>query len=108
VSSAPVDLSDVAALDSDLGRGRQRVVPEAILALGQRSEYSRVYVAAGGFPAQHIRVHALSVISLRADLDFLTSQGITCVDNECTRTRSDIHHDALLELCLAVVLGHGS
>ena len=83
-------------------------MPQAVVALSERSEDGRIDVACSDLAPQDIGVRAIRVIALRADLYLVTVQVIVRVDHQCSGSRSDVHHHALLEAPLLVVLCHRS
>jgi hypothetical protein len=106
MSSAPVQLRHLFTHDANLAGGRQRLVPQAVLAVGKRTENRGPNLATRNPSPQHLRVHALSIVTDRADLDLLAVQFLSGVDDEGTRSGADIHHHSLLVLVLMVVLAH--
>ena len=104
--SAPVQLGDLAADDSDLGRLRQPSVPQPVPALSQRSEDGGVHKAFRDPASQDVSVRAVSVVAVGADLDLFTAEVIARVDHEGTCARSDVDHHALLEALLVGMLCH--
>src|SRR4029077_15641706 len=104
--SAPVQLGDLTTHDLNRHWTRAAAMPEQVLALGKRSEHGCERLASSDDPPQHIGMDSFRCAAHRTDLDLLASQFASGIDDERPRPRSDIDHDAPLEVGFVMVLIH--